>query len=310
MHIDTMAKRAKQVGFVATAITSAVTARFGWLQGEDVITSIVYAVGLGLASFMVGYGLVFAWESRKRNMPAGVTIASVAIFAIAVIVEVLSHVGANASARSHDMARATEQTNAYADTRNQLDQARADLAAIRPTRAPAAVSADMARIEGAKWFSNTSGCTNPNPAGSGRGYGNSCNKYNVLKGELATAQNRMALAAKIDQLAGTSATSSAGHSVALAQTKAVASYATWNTNPGADDQAKTNMAITLILALYFVSLGLVNLVAQAFDPEDGTTTAAQPSAEIVRPQFRKPSTPVVDDLSWAKAIEQAQRKIA
>lgn len=304
MHIDTMAKRAKQVGFIATAITSAVTARFGWLQGEDVVTSIVYAVGLGLASFMVGYGLVFAWESRKRNMPYGVTIASVAIFAIAVMVEVLSHVGANASARSHDMTKATEQTNAYADTRGQLDQARADLAAIKPGRAPAQISADLANIETRSWFAATANCATPGK------YANSCRRYNALKGELATAQTRTALAAKVEKLVGTSATSSAGHSVALAQTKAVASYATWSTNPGADDQAKTNMAITLILALYFVSLGLVNLVAQAFDPEDGTTTAAQPSAEIVRPQFRKPSAPAVDDLSWAKAIEQAQRKIA
>lgn len=306
MHIDTMAKRAKQVGFIATLITSAVTARFGWLQGEDAVTSIVYAVGLGLASFMVGYGLVFAWESRKRNMPVGVTIASVAIFAIAVIVEVLSHVGANASARTHDMSKATEQTNTYADTRGQLDQARTDLAAIKPTRAPAAIGADMARIEGAKWFASTANCTNPNPVGSGRGYGNNCNKYNALKGELATAQNRMQLAAKVEKLAGTSATSTAGHSVALAQTKAIASYATWSTNPGAEDQAKTNMAITLILALYFVSLGLVNLVAQAFDPEDGTQ-AAHHTAEIVHPQFGKPSHPTTDDAQWAKAILKAQK---
>jgi hypothetical protein len=282
MHIDTMAKRAKQVGFIATAITSAVTARFGWLQGEDAVTSIVYAVGLGLASFMVGYGLVFAWESRKRNMPYGVTIASVAIFAIAVVVEVLSHVGANASARTHDMTKASEQTNTYADTRGQLEQARADLAAIKPGRAPAQISADMANIETRPWFAGTANCSNPG------GYANSCRRYNALKGELATAQNRNMLSQKVEKLAGTSATSSAGHSVALAQTKAIASYATWNTNPGAEDQAKTNMAITLILALYFVSLGLINLVAQAFDPEDGTRTAAQPSAEIIHPTFAQP----------------------
>jgi len=205
------------------------------------------------------------------------------------------------------MTKASEQTNTYADTRGQLEQARADLAAMKPGRAPAQISADMARIETAKWFASTTGCTVPNPPGSGKGYKNSCDRYNALKGELAAAQTRTALAAKVEKFASTSATSSAGHSVALAQTKAIASYATWSTNPGAEDQAKTNMAITLILALYFVSLGLINLVAQAFDPEDGTTTTAQPSAEIIHPQFAQPKPVIqqVDDLSWAKSVLKA-----
>lgn len=304
MHIDTMAKRAKQVGFIATAITSAVTARFGWLQGEDLLTSIVYAAGLGLASFLVGYGLVFAWESHKRKLPAGVTIAAVFVFAIAVVVEVLSHVGANASARTHDMSRAAEQTATYTDTRAELERARADLATMKPTRAPATISADMARFETAKWFASTAGCSNPNPVGSGRGYGNNCNVYNKLKGELAAAQARTALDQRIQKLAGQSATSTAGHSVAMAQTKAIASYATWSTNPGAEDQAKANMMITLILAAYFVSLGLVNLVAQAFDPEPSSGKEAATTAQVF--DFpAKPAPAIHDQAEWARGVLRA-----
>lgn len=298
MHIDTMAKRAKQVGFIATAITSAVTARFGWLQGEDLLTSIVYAAGLGLASFLVGYGLVFAWESYRRKLPAGVTIAAIFVFAIAVVVEVLSHVGANASARTHDMSRAAEQTATYTDTRAELDRARADLATMKPTRAPATINADMASLETRPWFAQTASCANP---GS---YANSCRRYQALKGELAAAQARTALDQRIQKLAGQSATSTAGHSVAMAQTKAIASYATWSTNPGAEDQAKANMMITLILAAYFVSLGLVNLVAQAFDPEPSSGKEAATTAQVF--DFpAKPATAAHDQAEWARGVLRA-----
>lgn len=301
MHIDTMARRAKQIGFVATAITSAVTARFGWLQGEDLVTSCVYAVGLGLASFLVGYGLVFAWESHKRKMPWGVTVASIAVFSIAVVVEVLSHVGANASARTHDMSRATEQTTTYADTRAELERARADLAAMKPTRTPAAISADMQSLETRPWFAATEQCSRPG------GYANSCRRYIGLKGELAAAQARTALDQRIQKLASQSASSTAGHSVALAQTKAIASYAAWSVNPSADEQAKANMAITLILAAYFVSLGLVNLVAQAFDPDGGSTEPAR-TAEVINFTRSPASTTVIaaDDTAWAKAVLRAK----
>lgn len=298
MHIDTMAKRAKQVGFIATAITSAVTARFGWLQGEDLLTSIVYAAGLGLASFLVGYGLVFAWESYRRKLPAGVTIAAVFVFAIAVVVEVLSHVGANASARTHDMSRAAEQTATYTDTRAELERARADLATMKPTRAPATISADLASLETRPWFAQTASCANP---GS---YANSCRRYQALKGELAAAQARTALDQRIQKLAGQSATSTAGHSVAMAQTKAIASYATWSTNPGAEDQAKANMMITLILAAYFVSLGLVNLVAQAFDPEPSSGKEAATTAELITFPA-KPAPASHDQAEWARGVLRA-----
>jgi hypothetical protein len=298
MHIDTMAKRAKQVGFIATAITSAVTARFGWLQGEDLLTSIVYAAGLGLASFLVGYGLVFAWESYRRKLPAGVTIAAVFVFAIAVVVEVLSHVGANASARTHDISRAAEQTATYTDTRAELERARADLSTMKQTRAPATISADMASLETRPWFAQTASCANP---GS---YANSCRRYQALKGELAAAQARTALDQRIQKLAGQSATSTAGHSVAMAQTKAIASYATWSTNPGAEDQAKANMMITLILAAYFVSLGLVNLVAQAFDPEPSSGKEAATTAQVF--DFpAKPATAAHDQAEWARGVLRA-----
>lgn len=295
MHIDTMAKRARQAGFIATALTAAITARFGYIQGEDAITSVVYAGGLGLASFLVGYGLVFAWTAYKRQMPWTIVIASVAVFSIAVVVEVLSHVGANASARTHDIAKASEQTNTYRDTRGELERARNDLAQMKATRSPSAISADMAGLEVRPWFASTNSCATP---GS---YGNSCRRYIALKGELGQAQERASLDKRVQALASQAATSTAGHSVVASQASAIASYATWTVRPSEDDKAKTNMVITLIMAAYFVSLGLLNLVAQAFDP-DPDTAKAEPTAEIIpmQPRYQAPApsiAPPVNPLS-------------
>lgn len=252
-------RAAKAAGFVATALTALVTARFGWMQGEDTITCIVYAGGLALASFLVGYGLVFAWASHKAKLPVAITASCVFIFAISVAVEVLSHIGSAASARSHDIEQATQQTTTYTDTRAELDRARADLATIPPGRVPASISAELATLEARPWFAQTASCATP---GS---YANSCRRYQALKGELATAQRRAALDAKIEKLTTASATTTAGHSVVASQTKAIAAYANWTIKPSQDDQTRTNMAITLLLACYFVSMGLLNLVAHALD---------------------------------------------
>jgi len=297
-------KAAKAAGFVATALTALVTARFGWMQGEDIITCIVYAGGLALASFLVGYGLVFAWASHKAKLPIAITASCVFIFAIAVAVEILSHIGSAASARTHDIEQATQQTTTYTDTRAELDRARAELATIAPGRAPAAVSAEMATLESRPWFGQTAQCATP---GS---YANSCKRYQALKGELATAQRRAALDAKIEKLTTASATTTAGHSVVASQTKAIAAYASWNIKPSQDDQTKTNMAITLLLACYFVSMGLLNLVAHALDGVGGNPTGGQ-RTDIDRGNvfdFRGTQAPPAnDDTSWAKAILNATK---
>lgn len=297
-------RAAKVCGFLATALTALVTARFGWMQGEDTITCIVYAGGLALASFLVGYGLVFAYASYKAKLPFAITASCVFIFMISVAVEVLSHIGSAASARSHDIEQATQQTTTYTDTRAELDRARADLAAIPNGRVPATISAEMATLESRPWFSQTASCANP---GS---YANSCRRYQSLKGELATAQQRAALSAKVEKLANTSATTTAGHSVVASQTKAIAAYANWTIKPTQDDQTKTNMAITLLLACYFVSMGLLNLVAHALDGVGGNPTGGQ-RTDIDRGNvfdFRGTQAPPAnDDTSWAKAILNATK---
>lgn len=283
-NIRRYAQYARGFGLAATVVTIGITARFGWLQGEDLITSVCYAAGLGMASFFVGYGLVLAWASHKAKLPHFITAAACLVFVISVAVELTSHLGATASARSHDMTKASDATNIHNDKRAELERARADLAAMKPTRTPAAISAEMQGIESRPWFASVAACADPAKYGS---YGNSCRRYVALKGELATSQARAALDARVQKLTAEASTSSTGHSLAAAQSAALAQYATWNTRPTQDETVKTNMALQLLLALYFVAIGLVNLVGHALDEALNDEAEAKPTADIVF--FKAPS---------------------
>lgn len=273
MHVETMALWAKRAGLFATLLTIGITARFGWMQGEDIITSVCYAGGLALASFLVGYGLVFAWAAHKRRMGGLIVGACIAVFMIAVAVELLSHLGATASARTHDMARASEQTNAYADTRGELARARSELAALKATRPAAAIEAEMAALRNRVGWERTKQCSQVG------GYPTLCRQYSALASDLAIAKQRADLDARIQRLTATSATTTSGHSVAAAQSSALAAYATLSIRPSDDDKVRTNMAIQLLLALYFVAIGLVNLIAHALEG-DPAPAAAQPTATL------------------------------
>lgn len=275
--VNDLIPHAKRGGLLFTCLAASIAATFGWSQGHDLISKVCLAVGLAGASFVVGYALVFAHAAFKQGKHA-VGCAAVALFAVAVAVELLSHLGATAASRQADLSQARHQTNTYTDTRGELERARSDLAAMKPTRTPAAISAEMQGIESRPWFAGTANCVSP---GS---YGNSCRRYIALKGELATAQARAALDKRVQDLTARSAESSTGHSVAGAQSQVLASIATQSTKPTADQEFWTNVGVSMLLAIFFVMSGLLNFIAYAFEQAE---PAAQPTAAIV--PFKAPT---------------------
>lgn len=270
--ISQLIPHAKRAGFVATCLAAAIAASFGWAQGEGYIGKACLATGLALASFIVGYSLVFANAAFKDNNKI-VGLAAVALFAVAVCVELLSHLGFTAASRQADLSQARHQTHTYTDTRGELDRARADLASMKPGRTPAAISADMQALEVRPWFADTAQCTKP---GS---YGNSCRRYLGFKSELATAQARAALDRRVSDLTTAAASTHTGHSVVGAQSTVLASVAAFSTKPTAEQEFWTNIGISALLAVFFVMSGLLNFIAFAFDPPAAATPAR--SAEII-----------------------------
>jgi hypothetical protein len=280
MHnIQAMARCARIIGAVLTIVTVGITARFGWLQGEDAVTSFCYAIGLGSASFLVGYGLVFAWAAYKLQLPRIIVASAVFVFFAAVGVELMSHLGATASARSHSMTQASEQTTRYADTRANLEAARAELATLKTTPPAAAIEASMAGLRQRVGWERTNGCSNVG------GYPTLCRQYAGLSADLGIAKRRDELHKQIAAGTAATASSSAGHSAAAAQSTALAQYATLSIRPSADDAAKTNMGIQLWLALYFVAIGLVNLIAHALEDHAQAPDPAPATAEVITPEF-------------------------
>lgn len=272
-NIATMARYARLVGAVLTIVTVGITARFGWLQGEDTITSLCYAIGLGSASFLVGYGLVFAWAAYKLRLPRVIVASAVMVFLCAVGVELMSHLGATASARSHSISQASEQSARHTDIRANLEAARAELATLKTTKPAAALEAEMAGLRQRVGWERTNGCA------SVGGYPTLCRQYAALAADLAIAKRRGELTASIESGTASAAQSTTGHSVAAAQSSALAQFATLSIRPSTDDQARTNMGIQLWLALYFVAIGLVNLIAHALD-DIAEPAPPAPSAEV------------------------------
>jgi len=284
--IEQLIPHAKRAGFIATVLAAAIAASFGWSQGEGYIGKACLAIGLALASFVVGYSLVFANAAFKSGSKS-VGIACVALFSVAVAVELLSHLGFTAASRQADLTQARHQTNTYTDVRGELERARADLSAMKPGRNPAAISADMANIETRPWFADTARCANP-----GKSYGNSCKRYNALKGELATAQDRAKLDKRITDLTATSAVTSTGHSTVGAQSNVLASVAAFTTKPTAEQEFWTNIGISLLLAVFFVMSGLLNFIAYAFDKHEDKRSAeiidfgsSNGTFEVGKPRF-------------------------
>lgn len=291
--IKELIPHAKRAGFVATCLAAAIAASFGWSQGEGYIGKACLATGLALASFIVGYSLVFAnaaWAEGKK----GIALASTALFAVAVCVELLSHLGFTAASRQADLTQARHQTNTYTDTRGELDRARAELTGIKQVRPAATISSQMANLEARPWFAGTKSCVEP-----GR-YGNSCRQYQALKGELAASQERARLDKRIQTLTAQAANTSAGHSTIGAQSTVLASVASMSTKPTAEQEFWTNIGISALMAIFFVMSGLLNLIAYAFETKDEIEAK---TAEIITPIFRAPpqAQPSVD-LSVGRAV--------
>jgi len=298
--IDKIIPWAKRAGFLATCLAAAAAAQFGWDQGSGHVGKALTLAGFCvLASFVVGYAPVFAFNAYRQGART-IGHAAVVLLVVGIAVEAVGAFGFNAAARFSGVQVAQRTIETNSDIRSDIIRKEADLAAMKPTRAPAAISADMANIESRAWFAGTVACS------SVGNYGNSCKRYNGFKGELASAQARASLDKELRDLKSRAATADLGQSDVGSQTRIIASAANFAVTPSAEQEYWTFVSVSALFTLFMVLSGLINFIAYGIDPE----APAQHSAEIVRPQFRKPSAAAVDDLSWAKAVQQAQRKSA
>jgi hypothetical protein len=197
------------------------------------------------------------------------------LWAGAVTVEMLGAFGFNAAARSVGMEEAQHVRTVNTDTRAELERARADMLAIKPGRPAAQIEANITawKARHVAEMERTAECTRPGKETS------VCNTLNRLKTELAAASERARLDGRIVSLTRKTETALLGHSDVGAQSRIIASAATGNMKPSAEQEYWTFVAVAGIFAFFMVLSSLLNFVAFAFDGEP--TQAASSTAEVV-----------------------------
>lgn len=279
-NFDELLPHMKRAGFVATTLAATISGSFGWTIGTGMIEKACFAVGLALASFIVGYALVAAYHAYARQMRA-VGHAAVALFAVAVTVEFLSHVGFTASHRAGNIEQAALQTINFTDTRSGVADLERDLARLEAkhdwTKNYDPPESYTARIEAAKLKAD-------NEAKRG-GCGRVCEarkaEHASLIAEQAIAADRLAVAeeikatkTKLTEARKDAGSKTKGVSTAASQGLVLATLVSGDLKPSTEAQQWTNIGISALLALFFITAGLLNFVAYAFEGLGGSVRKA------------------------------------
>lgn len=272
-HFDQLIPHMKRAGFAATSLSALITASFGWTLGETLLARVSLAGMLALCTFIVGYALVALHQAFRRRM-WGIAGAAGSLFAIAVLVELMSHAGFTAAHRDATIAQAKMQTASYTDSRETIASLKKtegllqERLRMQPKRTLSEAKAAIENTKSHRWWDLTSGCTETKGPKT-RAW---CDSYRSAEadvgawGEIERAQTQLAevqekiAAARKSQ--GTLATA-AGAS----QGTILASAFTLSTKPSDEQTFWATFALSSILALFAVAAGsLCNVIAFAFDP--------------------------------------------
>ncbi len=293
-------------GFIATLLAALMTTSFGAAMGESLVGMIALGGLFGLASFIVGYGLVFArrfyYEGNRPFMGL-----SVAIFAVAVIVEFASHFGFVAAHRQATTDTASMQTVAYKDAHKAIDEARTNVDRIqealkmRPARTEAAAQSEIDRSKAHRFWHLTGECKTtrgPETRAFCAGYFAAVadvgghRERAKLEGELAAAESKLADAR--GKASGVKMSSAA----ATSQATVLASIGTLSTAPSADAQFWTNVALAGLAALFCVMIGCLNMLASAFD----SNRLRAPGAPVFAAANDQPPRAMIGDTHALKTL--------
>lgn len=271
---DKLIPKAKRLGLIATLTAAAITAQFGWHLGKGLLEQISLATLLAICTVIVGYALTFAFQAYSRGMRE-VGHAAVALFAIGVTVEFLSHTGFTASNRETTIAQSRlhntlanqnfGEVDQLSRTVNRLEERLRMVPQRNAEQAQAAIDNAMAH----RFWAVTDGCkrtTGPQT----REY---CSAYASAVADKAgateaiTMREELKLArADLAKARAASAASNTDPATAASQGLALASMLTLNDKPGEQAVYWAGIGISSLLALFAIAAGgLLNFVAYAFD---------------------------------------------
>lgn len=288
-------------------------AMFGWDIGAGSIKSpvlaLVFALGAYFALVLLEQGLDHLRAARRD-----LGVMAIATWVFVIGLEIVGHVGFNATARLGDIQEATLQETAYEDSRAELAAAREQLPVFTarlqklqeanawlPTVTADGVRAEIANLEGDRIYTRSKQCSSVTLADS-RAF---CDRLADARGRLAAVEE---VASLDQQIAATQAligkltvaareTAGETHvSAAATQGKVLASLFAQSRTVNDDQIYWSNLAFSLGTSIFMVLSGIIWAVfpAASTGPSRTLTTARPESAHhqtIVR-VGRRPEAPL------------------
>lgn len=193
---------------VLLAVSAAMNWRFGVSLGRTEFDGQIYGAASAAADCMKAL-VPFFFFAALRNRMWSQAAASAVVWVVVTAYSLTSALGHAALNRLDTAGQRTATSESYKDHRADLARAQEQLSWIPQHRPAQAVQSDLDAQKDDKQWANTEQCSKVTGPKS-RGF---CQKYHALSAELASAQQTVALEARISDIKAKLAVSTANHAV-------------------------------------------------------------------------------------------------
>ena len=193
---------------VLLAVSCAMNWRFGVSLGRTEFDGQIYGAASAAADCMKAL-VPFFFFAAIRNRMWSQALASALVWVVVTSYSLTSALGHAALNRLDTAGQRTASADSYKDHRADLARAQEQLSWIPQHRPAQAVQADIDAVKDERAWANTEQCSKVTGSKS-RGF---CQKYHALSAELASAQQSIALEARIADIQGKMTTNTTGHAV-------------------------------------------------------------------------------------------------
>lgn len=193
---------------VLLAVSCAMNWRFGVSLGRTEFDGQIYGAASAAADCMKAL-VPFFFFAAIRNRMWSQAAASAVVWVVVTAYSLTSALGHAALNRLDTAGQRTATAENYKDHRADLARAQEQLSWIPQHRPAQAVQADLDALKDDKSWANTEQCSKVTGPKS-RGF---CQKYHALSAEFASAQQTVALEARVADIKAKMATATAGHAV-------------------------------------------------------------------------------------------------
>ncbi len=182
---------------VLLAVSCAMNWRFGFSLGRTEFDGQIYGAASAAADCMKAL-VPFFFFAAIRNRMWSQAVASAIVWVVVTSYSLTSALGHAALNRLDTAGQRTATADSYKDHRADLARAQEQLSWIPQHRPAQAVQADIDTLKNDRAWTYTESCSKVSGS-KGRGF---CQKYNALSAEFASAQQSIALEARIADIQG------------------------------------------------------------------------------------------------------------